>query len=131
MKGSYILLIKLEEDKNIRIGKLGSIFFKKGYYAYIGSALNGINQRVNRHLKKNKKMHWHIDYLLKHSEIIKIYFKESKNKEECKISKSFINFKQINGFGCSDCKCNSHLFFSSDKKNLMQNLKKLKVLPKF
>jgi len=42
MKGSYILLIKLDEDKDIQIGKLGNISFKKGYYAYVGSALNGL-----------------------------------------------------------------------------------------
>ena len=59
MKGSYILLIKQDENSNICIGSLGNIEFTSGYYAYIGSALNGISQRVNRHLRSNKKLHWH------------------------------------------------------------------------
>ena len=38
--------------------------FKKGCYGYMGSALNGLEQRVRRHLSTQKKLHWHVDYLL-------------------------------------------------------------------
>ena len=54
MKGSYILVIELKEEKIIQIGKLGKIHFKKGFYVYIGSALNGLEQRITRHLIKEK-----------------------------------------------------------------------------
>ena len=113
MKGSYVLLIKLEKDKEIQIGKLGIIAFKKGYYAYVGSALNGLEQRINRHLRKNKKMHWHIDYLLKFGKIDSVFYKEHNKKEECNIAKLFSKLISVEGFGSSDCNCKSHLFYGS------------------
>ena len=70
MKGIYCLIIKLDKDKSIKIGKLNYINFKKGYYCYVGSALNNLKKRIERHKRKNKKLHWHIDYLLKHAKII-------------------------------------------------------------
>ncbi len=116
MKGSYVLLIKLKKDKDIKIGKLGNISFKKGYYVYVGSALNGLEQRINRHLRQEKKLHWHIDYLLQNAEIIETFYRESNKNEECILAKSFKHFQSIKGFGCSDCKCNSHLFYGKIQK---------------
>ena len=117
MLGSYVLVIKNEEDQKIRIGKLGEIFFKKDFYCYIGSALNGLEQRINRHLRKNKKMHWHIDYFLNKTKITDVFIKESKNKEECKIANVFNKkLKSIADFGCSDCSCSSHLFYGSNEE---------------
>jgi len=40
MKGSYILFIKLDEDKLIEYGIRKKNYFKKGLYIYVGSALN-------------------------------------------------------------------------------------------
>ena len=96
MKGSYCLIINVEKDTKIKIGKkLGIINFKKGCYVYVGSAMNSLESRVKRHLSDNKKKHWHIDYLLlnKNSKIEKIYTKESGEKLECEIAKK-IYFKK-------------------------------------
>ncbi|MGF3585356.1 MAG: GIY-YIG nuclease family protein [Thermoplasmatota archaeon] len=128
MKGSYILVIELKEDKIIQIGKLGKIFFKKGFYIYVGSALNGLEQRINRHLRKTKKKHWHIDYLLKYAKIIDVFYKESGKREECKIAE--ILGKQlvaIHHFGCSDCRCKSHLFYESER-NIVKIVDKLGMI---
>jgi Uri superfamily endonuclease len=126
MKGSYVLIIELKKNKEIKIGKLGNIPFRKGYYAYIGSALNNLEKRIKRHLKKVKNIHWHIDYFLKNSEIIEIYYKENTSSEECSNAD---RFKQILSFipefGCSDCNCKSHLFYG-EKKDLNDVIKKLK-----
>ena len=112
MKGSYILLIKLKENKTIKVGKLGKLFFKKGFYVYIGSAMNNLDKRINRHISKDKKFHWHIDYFLQNAEILEAYFKENTIKEECKLANMFKEkLEEIPGFGCSDCKCTSHLFY--------------------
>jgi len=127
MKGSYILLIEAKKDMNIIIGKLGKIFFKKGFYVYIGSALNSLESRINRHLRSNKKIHWHIDYLLKYGDIIDVFYKENLKREECKISGEFekkLHF--LKGFGCSDCKCNSHLFYGTYDE-IINIIKKLKM----
>ena len=117
MKGCYILLIELKENKNIQVGKLGKFIFKKGFYVYIGSALNGLEHRIKRHFRKNKKKHWHIDYFLEYGEIIDVFYEENEKKEECNIANKFgekLNF--FLKFGCSDCKCRSHFFFGDINK---------------
>lgn len=127
MKGSYILVIKLKENKTLRIGKLGKIYFKKGFYLYVGSALNSLEKRIQRHLKKDKKTHWHIDYLLQHAKIINVFYKENNKREECNIVKKLDKkVSSITGFGCSDCKCGSHLFYSS-KNNIMPLVVEIKL----
>jgi Uri superfamily endonuclease len=124
MKGSYLLLIKINKDIYISIGKLGNKLFKKGYYVYIGSALNNIEKRIIRHQNEKKKIFWHIDYLLAHAKSIKAFYKENNYREECnivnQIEKSLI---PIIGFGCSDCKCKSHLFYGKyeDIINAIEN----------
>jgi Uri superfamily endonuclease len=122
MKGAYILVIKLSNNQKIQIGKLGKIFFKKGFYVYIGSSMNNLEKRINRHLNEDKKFHWHIDYLLKIAIILEIYLKKNTIKEECKIVNIFYKEKieKVIGFGCSDCNCKSHLFYG--KKDDILNL---------
>lgn len=133
MKGSYCLIINIKKDTEIKIGrKLGIINFKKGCYVYVGSAMNCLESRVKRHLSDNKKKHWHIDYLLlnKNSEIEKVYTKESCEKLECEIAKKIIeNEESIADFGCSDCKCHSHLIYFKNSK--LANLKVSSVLDSF
>ncbi|HEC88501.1 MAG TPA: GIY-YIG nuclease family protein [Thermoplasmata archaeon] len=117
MKGSYLLLIEVKEGKNIKIGKIGEIYFPKGYYIYVGSAMNNIEKRIARHIKKNKKMRWHIDYLIEKTDLIEIFYKECEVKEECSIAEKFLinGFSSIKKFGASDCKCKSHLFYTKNK----------------
>ncbi len=40
----------------IQIGKLGQFKFKKGYYAYVGSAFGpgGLNSRIKHHIESKK-----------------------------------------------------------------------------
>ena len=128
MKGSYILVIKLRLDKEIQIGKLGKIHFKKGFYIYVGSALNGRENRINRHIKKTKKKHWHIDYFLDFADIIDIFYKERETKEECNIAATLDKqLSIIPCFGCSDCRCKSHLFYDPYKK-IIQVVKNLYMM---
>jgi sugar fermentation stimulation protein A len=68
-------------------------------------------------LKKEKKLHWHIDFLSQYAEIIKVIRFLSYTKDECKLSKrmeSFADKIPIPGFGSSDCKCISHLYFFAE-----------------
>ena len=112
MKGTYVLFIELDKDKDLSIGKIGTISFKKGWYVYIGSALNGLEQRIRRHKRNDKKKHWHIDYFLDNATIRQVFMREGLKKEECSIASYFSeNFSSIPLFGCSDCSCDSHLFY--------------------
>ena len=119
MKGIYILLILIKKDVGVKIGALGNIKFTKGTYAYIGSAQNNIEKRIKRHLSKNKRFHWHIDYLLnnKNVEVKGVLTKNSSKKEECRTAQRLLKIGMlIVDFGCSDCKCKSHLFKVKDIK---------------
>lgn len=129
MKGSYILILRLAESRKYKIGKLGTILFKKGYYAYVGSAMNSIEKRILRHLSKNKRFHWHIDYLLKISHIEDIFYKESERKEECDIAAIMQKkFSSIPNFGSSDCSCKSHLFFSTSRERFIEECKRMGMM---
>ena len=88
IKGVYCLLINLNKDTCIKVGAIGKISFKKGYYCYVGSAQNNLIARVSRHLRSRKTIRWHIDYLLKsrNSSIKKVLYKASGKKEECRIA---------------------------------------------
>lgn len=111
---SYCLLIKLKDNETVKIGKIGEIDFKKGHYIYIGSALNSLEGRIKRHLRNEKKLFWHIDYLLASSNSIveEVIFEKSGEKWECKIAREIAESGLvIKRFGCSDCKCDSHLFY--------------------
>lgn len=113
MKGIYALIVNLEEDKNITVGKLGPLNFKKGYYIYIGSALNSLEGRINRHHRKDKKLRWHIDYLLEKANVVDVLYRETGEKLECEFARKLEGrFSSTKGFGSSDCSCRSHLFYS-------------------
>jgi Uri superfamily endonuclease len=119
VKGSYILLFELATKKDIFVGKLGNVSFPKATYAYVGSAMNGLRARVARHLRREKKLHWHIDYLLKGAEVEEIILCQGDERVECSLAQTLAGeFQSIPGFGSSDCKCRSHLYFDSEKDGL-------------
>ena len=114
MKGTYCLIIEVGKDSTISVGRLGQLPFKKGFYIYVGSALNSLESRVKRHLSSDKKLHWHVDYLLLNSssKIKEVIYSIGEEKIECSLA-AFISDKSspVARFGCSDCKCGSHLFY--------------------
>lgn len=142
MKGTYCLIIYINQDTEISTGALGPINFKSGYYVYIGSAMNSLIPRIKRHLRDDKKLHWHIDYLLlnKNSSIEEIIFTASEKRIECKLanlinnrakntnmSNNIINSKInenekyiVANFGCSGCNCESHLIYFKNKKEITE-----------
>ncbi len=126
-KGSYSLLIELKTSQKIRIGALGTKTFQKGYYAYNGSAFGpGGFKRVQRHkqnLEKCNKKHWHIDYFLSNPETR--YKGVIKSNEDIECSLSAINdekISKVSDFGSSDCKCKSHLLYSTNLGLLKEKL---------
>jgi Uri superfamily endonuclease len=128
--GLYILLIRLSDTIQIEVGKLAECLFPAGFYIYIGSARRGLKARIARHWRKNeKKLHWHIDYLLAHplAQIKKVYTYPLSKGDECSLVQKLKKDKKskviVPGFGSSDCKkhCGSHLLYCSQ----LPNLKKL------
>ena len=117
MKGVYVLIISVGKGIRVNVGALGSVFFERGLYAYVGSAQTSLEKRIERHLGKAKKKYWHIDYLLDDDavRVVKVFCKEAGKSEECKIAgKLSEKGVAVRRFGCSDCGCVSHLFRIDD-----------------
>ena len=123
MKGTYCLIISMKKSEKLDIGHLHNMHkYRKGYYVYIGSAMNSLVPRLNRHLSDEKKMHWHIDYLLKSPDchIRDILFNISEERIECALAESISkDGEEIPGFGCSDCSCSSHLIYFKRKRDAL------------
>ena len=114
-KGVYNLFIKLDKDCRIKVGMLGTFRFPRGYYVYTGSAQNNIEKRIARHLSCHKKMHWHIDYLLKAAKILSVKEYTGLKSDECRLNVEIGSCPGAriiaSGFGSSDCRCKTHLYF--------------------
>ena len=117
VKGTYCLCINVEDDIKIKVGALGEIIFTKGSYIYVGSALNSLLPRLDRHLKHSRGehnvTHWHIDYLLRDPMVSmeSIYMNDNGKKLECIMAAKVAGHGEpVPRFGCSDCKCVSHLY---------------------
>ena len=117
-KGVYVLLIHLDIMSDVQAGKR-KFHLENGYYGYVGSALSGLERRLARHMRSEKKFHWHIDYLLDEAKIVEIICSETAENKECALAQTLSRqLLFIHGFGCSDCKCQSHLFYCSDYNDL-------------
>ncbi|MFA6641477.1 MAG: DNA/RNA nuclease SfsA [Thermovirgaceae bacterium] len=110
--GGYVLVLKLEKDLRLAVGKLGEVDLKAGYYCYVGSAVKGLTARMERHRRRRKNLHWHVDYLREVSLFVVCLPVRSSVPVECDMAHALegIADERVPGFGCSDCLCRSHLF---------------------
>jgi len=120
VQGSYCIVAFLPEDCEIEVGKLGTFLFPSGLYVYTGSGLSSLEGRIGRHLGKEKKKKWHIDYFLERAAPVGFLPLISSEKKECKINSVFLKKGKVvaKGFGSSDCKCPSHLVYLGDYPHL-------------
>ncbi len=116
-RGAYCLCITVDDEIDVEVGALGLMTFPRDLYVYIGSALNGLEARILRHIETShglrKVMRWHIDYLLGEPEahIESIFVEVTDERVECALVKEVSSRGEpVMGFGCSDCHCESHLF---------------------
>ncbi|MFW6238158.1 MAG: GIY-YIG nuclease family protein, partial [Halanaerobiales bacterium] len=84
--GIYVLTVSLRDGREIEVGARGSIFFPGGYYYYCGSAQKNLSARLSRHLRTEKKFHWHIDYLLAWAEVLNFHTWSAGRKGECRLA---------------------------------------------
>jgi sugar fermentation stimulation protein A len=113
--GVYNLVIYLKGERRIQVGRLGCFWFPAGYYVYTGSALNGLEARIARHLRKEKRKWWHVDYLLEWAEVAEVRRVPTRERKECALNRKVAGLTGARvvapGFGASDCTCETHLFF--------------------
>jgi Uri superfamily endonuclease len=108
----YILVLRFDHDISIPVGALGEIALKNGYFAYCGSAKSGLRGRAGRHLSNPVKKRWHIDHITGASSQRMVFWRAHEKGGECRAAGSLRRgFEEVNGFGSSDCRCPSHLFY--------------------
>lgn len=113
-RGSYLLVLRVARARRLEIGGLGSHLFPAGYYVYVGSAMRALTARVARHLRRRKTRHWHIDYLRQAASQVEALPVRSSLRLECDLAAAVAGLLEPGpaGFGCSDCSCPVHLFYS-------------------
>ncbi len=120
--GTYTLILRASVAQTIQIGRLGELHIQPGYYIYVGSAFGpgGLAARVGRHLRKEKTLRWHIDYLRARVRvgrsvvgrvilcggIVKVRVKDA---DWCETGAA-------EGLGSSDCGCESHLVWVATRR---------------
>lgn len=115
VRGTYALVLALDKETAITVGKLASFSFPPGYYLYVGSAQGGLFSRVRRHIRGGKKLHWHIDYLRQEAKVVEVWYLVSDERLECRWHQAAAAMPQaqvpLAGFGSSGCGCHSHLLY--------------------
>lgn len=109
---THQLPIVLARPARIRVGRLGTFDFPAGRYAYTGSAGRHPAARLRRHLSCNKRLHWHIDYLLTAPEA-RVVGIRCFDAAECLVNRSMPGRTIIPGFGASDCHARCGSYFKS------------------
>lgn len=137
-RGTYVLILRVLADCTVLVGKLGRRRFQAGYYAYVGSALGGLRQRLSRHLRADKCLHWHIDYLLGQAEIEEIWIHRGDQRLECEWAQLLHRMTDLRPamprFGASDCRCPTHLYYAAqrpacDRFRMLQPERHVECLP--
>lgn len=116
LPGSYVLILRVEEARWVRIGRLGEFRIPPGWLAYAGSARGpgGLSARLARHLRHPKPMVWHVDFLWPVARPTAIWWATGTDRRECLWAAALARMpgasRPIPGFGSSDCRCPAHLF---------------------
>lgn len=119
--GTYVLLMWLENPRQITVGRLGRHTMQAGWYGYVGSAFGpgGLRARLRHHASVASRPHWHVDYLRRHVDLVEIWYTDSDQRREHDYAALFARLPghriPVAGFGASDCHCRSHLFYRVER----------------
>ena len=125
MYASYLLFIKVKKNVSLTVGSLGVIRFKRGIYIYVGSGGKNVFKRINRHFRKEKKLRWHIDYLTTRFKPYMAWIIKGWNVDEDMLASILLDrYEHIDGFGATDSRHPSHLFYiaSNDDVSMLRDL---------
>jgi sugar fermentation stimulation protein A len=112
-RGSYLIVLQLPTEQTMTVGALGPRSFPAGYYVYVGSAMQHLSKRIDRHrLRRRTRKHWHVDYLREAAQYLAGYPIRDpyRREEELAEAMEMIADGSIPGFGSSDSTRPSHLF---------------------
>lgn len=125
---TYQLHFELDAPVTVTVGRFGSFLLPAGRYVYTGSAKRSLEARIRRHLSQEKKLKWHIDYLLAAPGIHMIEVKRFAG-EECVRNQETGGEVIVPGFGASDCRsgCGSHLKFLGPRRQRTARVRTIKA----
>ncbi len=118
-RGTYILILEVPAPLGaVAVGRLGVFDFAAGYYLYVGSAFGsgGLPARLAYHQQRVKQRpHWHVDYLRAHANLVEIWSVACDERLEDRWCDELARHlpTPIAGFGASDTRNASHLFYSA------------------
>lgn len=136
MRGAYLLIMEIKQATRIQIKSLGSVSFAPGEWVYVGSAMgNGstsVENRLLRHFREDKKIYWHIDYLLSAGAVITMALGiESQKHIECLLAQSLSDHDNFlpgpRDFGSSDCRrgCSTHIYHYQGQQPICTSLRQV------
>jgi Uri superfamily endonuclease len=107
---AYQLVLQVAQPLRIEVGRLGRLRLAAGRYVYTGSARRNLEARIARHVRPEKRLRWHIDYLLAQPGVRLVRVRRSR-LPECALNQRTRGTIPVPGFGASDCLagCGSHL----------------------
>ena len=123
LRGSYVLVMRLREPTSVAVGQLGEFEFPAGWYTYAGGARGpgGLASRVDRHQRASKTLHWHVDYLRAHADVLAVWYAVGRQRRECRWAQALCELPGASmpapRFGASDCRCRAHLVHFPDPPN--------------
>lgn len=116
MAGAYLLLVTISAPLPVILPHRREAVLPAGRYLYAGSARGpgGLRARLARHMRADKKPHWHIDRLTASGSVEGAWVVPG--GDECALVAALAHLPvPLPGFGSSDCRnCPSHLLHWPD-----------------
>jgi Uri superfamily endonuclease len=119
--GTYIVILRSDENRPVLIGARGLLQLQTGYYLYAGSALGpgGLRARVGRHLAGTGRPRWHIDFLRQVTRPHGAWLYIGHDRQEHNWADAVAYMPDVEatapGLGASDCSCTTHLFYTRSR----------------
>ena len=130
--GTYALVFVVHTPITVEVGRLGKVHLMPGTYVYVGSARGpgGLAARVARHLRPDKPLRWHVDYLTARQRPVVVCYTTDAHVTECTWAQALLarpgTTVPLRGMGSSDCRaCPAHFLRLADAPSLIWS----RVLP--
>lgn len=119
LKGCCQLIVELRKAVRLHHPRFRQTVFPAGFYIYTGSGKANLLHRIARHLERDHKKRWHVDYLLAHPQarIVDVVVLPREEQRECLVNSDVGKMPGATavarGFGSSDCRvgCAAHLYW--------------------
>lgn len=123
--GAYVLWLRLDAGQIVKAGACQGVLYP-GDYLYCGSAHGpgGLRARLARHMRREKRPHWHIDQLTAAGDVHGAWVEEG--GDECVLNAALGSLPiALARFGSSDCpRCPSHLRRLHDAASLPEKMRR-------